>query len=43
MTNFKLAPRKIGDALVQPIGFGAMGLSRLYGPVGSDEERFKVR
>ncbi|KAK7036783.1 Aldo-keto reductase str7 [Paramarasmius palmivorus] len=37
-----LPPRKIGDALVHPIGFGAMGISRFYGKVGTDEERFKV-
>jgi hypothetical protein len=36
--------RKIGNALVSPIGFGAMGigLSFAYGPVDSDDERFKV-
>lgn len=28
--------------MVPPIGFGAMGISSSYGPVGSDEERFKV-
>ncbi|KAG7440146.1 Aldo/keto reductase [Guyanagaster necrorhizus] len=37
-----LPPRKIGDALINPIGFGAMGLSSYYGAVGSDEERFKI-
>ncbi|RDB21928.1 Aldo-keto reductase yakc [NADP(+)] [Hypsizygus marmoreus] len=37
-----LIRRKIGNALVPPIGFGAMGISAAYGPVGSDEERFKV-
>ncbi len=37
-----LPPRKIGDALINPIGFGAMGLSSYYGSVDSDEERFKV-
>ncbi|KAJ6632596.1 NADP-dependent oxidoreductase domain-containing protein [Mycena sp. CBHHK59/15] len=34
--------RKIGQSLVSEIGFGAMGISSFYGPVGSDEERFKV-
>jgi hypothetical protein len=37
-----MASRKIGSALVPPVGFGAMGISVAYGPVGSDEERFKV-
>jgi len=37
-----LPPRKIGDALVPPIGFGAMGISIGYGQTESDEERFKV-
>ncbi|KAF9267165.1 Aldo/keto reductase [Marasmius fiardii PR-910] len=37
-----LPPRKIGKALVHPIGFGAMGISRFYGKVGTDEERFEV-
>lgn len=44
MASFKMQPsRKIGDILVTPIGFGAMGISVGYGPVGSDEERLKVR
>ncbi|KAF9043808.1 Aldo keto reductase [Hymenopellis radicata] len=34
--------RKIGDATVPAIGFGAMGLSAVYGAVGTDEERLKV-
>ncbi|KAJ7119570.1 NADP-dependent oxidoreductase domain-containing protein [Mycena epipterygia] len=34
--------RKIGQALVPEIGFGAMGISAFYGAVESDEERFKV-
>ncbi|KAF7361346.1 Aldo-keto reductase [Mycena sanguinolenta] len=34
--------RKIGQASVPEIGFGAMGISRFYGAVESDEERFKV-
>jgi len=34
--------RKIGQAAVPEIGFGAMGISRFYGAVESDEERFKV-
>ncbi|KAG7085621.1 Aldo-keto reductase str7 [Marasmius oreades] len=37
-----LPPRKIGNALVNPIGFGAMGISKYYGKVGTDEERFEV-
>ncbi|KAJ8093213.1 Aldo-keto reductase str7 [Marasmius tenuissimus] len=37
-----LSPRKIGDAFVNPLGFGTMGLSMAYGAVDSDEERFKV-
>ncbi|KAK0440624.1 NADP-dependent oxidoreductase domain-containing protein [Armillaria borealis] len=37
-----LPPRKIGDALINPIGFGAMGLSSYYGSVDSDKERFKI-
>ncbi|THV02028.1 Aldo/keto reductase [Dendrothele bispora CBS 962.96] len=37
-----LPPRKIGNASVNPIGFGAMGISAFYGSVESDEERFKV-
>jgi len=40
--SVKLASRKIGNTLVPPVGFGAMGISVAYGPVGSDEERFKV-
>ncbi|KAJ6588999.1 NADP-dependent oxidoreductase domain-containing protein [Mycena capillaripes] len=34
--------RKIGQASVSEIGFGAMGISSFYGAVESDEERFKV-
>ncbi|KAK0434551.1 Aldo keto reductase [Desarmillaria tabescens] len=37
-----LTLRKIGGALINPIGFGAMGLSDFYGKVDSDEERFKI-
>lgn len=38
-----LFPRKIGNASVPPIGFGAMGIAEaFYGQVESDEERFKV-
>ncbi|KAK0200332.1 NADP-dependent oxidoreductase domain-containing protein [Desarmillaria ectypa] len=33
-----LTLRKIGGALINPIGFGAMGLSDFYGAVDSDEE-----
>ncbi|KAG6328348.1 hypothetical protein ID866_10742 [Astraeus odoratus] len=34
--------RKIGNDDVSAIGLGAMGISAYYGPVESDEERFKV-
>ncbi|KIY68338.1 Aldo/keto reductase [Cylindrobasidium torrendii FP15055 ss-10] len=34
--------RKIGDAVVSAIGFGAMGLSVGYGDAPSDEERLKI-
>ncbi|KAK7028291.1 Aldo-keto reductase [Favolaschia claudopus] len=34
--------RKLGQADVSEIGFGAMGISAFYGSVESDEERFKV-
>lgn len=34
--------RKIGDAQVSAVGYGAMGLSMMYGQVGSDEERLEV-
>ncbi|KAF8515487.1 Aldo keto reductase [Hysterangium stoloniferum] len=34
--------RKIGNADVPAISWGAMGLSAFYGPIPSDEERFKV-
>ncbi|THU95959.1 Aldo/keto reductase [Dendrothele bispora CBS 962.96] len=37
-----LTPRKIGNASVNPIGFGAMGISIAYGAVGTDEERLKL-
>jgi aryl-alcohol dehydrogenase-like predicted oxidoreductase len=37
-----LPPRKIGNAQVHPIGFGAMGISHYYGKTESDEERLKV-
>jgi hypothetical protein len=43
MAGFNQASRKIGNASVSPIGFGVMGISRAYSPVGSDEDRFKVR
>ena len=36
--------RKIGDAEVSCIGYGAMGMSAFHGEITqSDEERFKVR
>ncbi|KAF7324541.1 Aldo-keto reductase [Mycena kentingensis (nom. inval.)] len=37
-----LPTRKIGNAQVAEIGFGAMGLAAFYGKVESDEGRFKV-
>jgi hypothetical protein len=37
-----LSTRKIGKDDVSEIGFGAMGISAYYGPVDTDEERFKV-
>ncbi|KLO13997.1 Aldo/keto reductase [Schizopora paradoxa] len=37
-----VANRKLGDAQVFPIGFGAMGLSAFYGEPLPDEERFKL-
>ncbi|EKM58176.1 uncharacterized protein PHACADRAFT_252277 [Phanerochaete carnosa HHB-10118-sp] len=37
-----LPTRKIGDANVSCVGFGAMGLSAYYGSPMIDEERFKV-
>lgn len=41
--TFQLAERKIGTGSIPPIGFGALNLSGIpYGPVESDEERFKV-
>lgn len=38
-----LPTRKIGNADVTAIGYGAMGLSVAYGAPKSDEERLKVR
>lgn len=35
--------RKIGQTIVSPIGFGAMGLGGAYGKTLPDEERFQVR
>ncbi|KDR78218.1 hypothetical protein GALMADRAFT_245281 [Galerina marginata CBS 339.88] len=37
-----LPTRKIGKDDVTAIGFGLMGLSAFYGPIESDEDRFKV-
>jgi len=37
-----LPTRKIGQDDVTAIGFGLMGLSAFYGPIESDEDRFKV-
>jgi aryl-alcohol dehydrogenase-like predicted oxidoreductase len=37
-----LPTRKIGKDEVTAIGFGLMGLSGFYGPIESDEDRFKV-
>ncbi|KAF8918636.1 NADP-dependent oxidoreductase domain-containing protein [Mucidula mucida] len=41
MTQASAYMRKIGDALVNPIGFGAMGLSAYLGPIKDDEAQFK--
>ena len=40
----ELPTRQLGrnGSSIGAIGFGSMGLSAYYGPVGSDEERFKV-
>ena len=35
--------RKIGDSIVSPIGYGAMGIAAAYGDVLTEDERFKVR
>ncbi|KAJ7620052.1 Aldo/keto reductase [Roridomyces roridus] len=37
-----LPTRKIGGISVSAIGFGAMNIGGAYGPVGDDEERFKI-
>lgn len=42
-TNTQSVTRKIGDAVIPAIGFGAMGLSAFYAQPLPDEERFKVR
>ena len=42
MSPAKLPTRKIGDANVPAIGYGAMGIAAAYGDVLSEEERFKV-
>ena len=34
--------RVFGGKTVSAIGYGGMGLSVCYGPVGTDEERLKV-
>ena len=34
--------RKIGEAAISSIGYGAMGISTAYGSVPPDEERMKV-
>ncbi|KAG8410808.1 hypothetical protein J3458_016896 [Metarhizium acridum] len=41
-TKLETRPLGRGGPLVSTIGFGAMGLSSMYGQGGSDEERFKV-
>ena len=40
-TNMPLPTRKIGHHEVTAIGWGAMGLSIMYGTPNSDEERLK--
>lgn len=35
--------RKIGEATISSIGYGAMGISTAYGSVLPDQERMKVR
>uniref|UniRef100_A0A8H8CEZ4 NADP-dependent oxidoreductase domain-containing protein n=1 Tax=Psilocybe cubensis TaxID=181762 RepID=A0A8H8CEZ4_PSICU len=37
-----LPTRKIGNDDVTAMGFGLMGMSAFYGPIDSDEDRFKV-
>ncbi|KAF8317876.1 Aldo keto reductase [Clavulina sp. PMI_390] len=37
-----LPTRKIDSVDITAIGYGAMGFGGIYGPVGSDEERFKL-
>ena len=40
--NAPAKTRKIGDANVSAIGYGAMGIAAFYGSTLSDEERLKV-
>ena len=42
MSPAKLPTRKIGDADVTAIGYGAMNIAAAYGDVLSEEERFKA-
>ena len=42
MSPAKLPTRKIGDADVTAIGYGAMGIAAAYGDILTEEERFKV-
>ena len=43
MSPAKLPSRKIGDADVPAISYGAMGIAAAYGDVLTEDERFKVR
>ena len=42
LSNMSSQTRTIGDKTFNAIGYGSMGLSIAYGPVGTDEERLKV-
>ncbi|KAH6662654.1 NADP-dependent oxidoreductase domain-containing protein [Plectosphaerella plurivora] len=42
MSSTRLAPLGLDGTTIPAVGFGIMGMSVGYGPVKSDEERFKV-
>lgn len=42
ISNMSAQIRVFGGKTVSAIGYGGMGLSVCYGPVGTDEERLKV-